>query len=324
MDALSSGAVACMRVLLGEAPNAITPGPPNPLAIETVNRVIAVQSRYWPSLCYSYGDPEFDGKRQNSLSSLVALHWSTMVEESGSIFRVPMSLLQLQRFERRIHLSQSALSSPNKLFVFVHGDGFARTTDSALVSNCLGSMHTKIYLPYMDYIQEAQAFGASVLDVMFTADELARAVKQTSSGAVTCSGASSALVDQILRHVWDRILPVCSSKSVVLLAADDACYAILKLFDTIADLQENFLLEAIAMLYPRPSACPLPRQHALWLCDRSILAIPNTAPIGTRLEWGRIFGNVVSTGTTFPCDYPATIDKFRTLVGLFSFTFVGV
>jgi histone deacetylase 6 len=50
LKATSISATACMSVLMGEAPAPLGNAKPSPSAVETVEKVKAVQSKYWRSL----------------------------------------------------------------------------------------------------------------------------------------------------------------------------------------------------------------------------------------------------------------------------------
>jgi histone deacetylase 6 len=50
LQATSISATACMSVLMGESPAPLDNAKPSPSAVETVEKVKAVQSKYWRSL----------------------------------------------------------------------------------------------------------------------------------------------------------------------------------------------------------------------------------------------------------------------------------
>lgn len=183
--------------------------------------------------------------------------------------------------------------------------------------------------PYLDYIQSFLATGYSIVDLMLPLDEVIIA-RLSASGEPDDSLSPGALdrsilangnadskseltiIDQLLSYIWKKIVLISKSQHLFIVATDDTCKLLLALLER--EPVEETSLKGIVLLHPDAQLVPCPRSKALWLYDRSLFIYPNDGAMGSLMNFGKLFGNTISSGTACKHDYPHLLEHFRETV----------
>lgn len=116
---------ACAKVILGQQPNRLKSVKPSPKAIETVQKVIEVHSKYWdclrPLYIHPLKDVEDSAKEVIKLSDIILKYRMTVLFERYKMCSIPISADWLkEKFKGSVACSMKALQKKGTLYFYVH------------------------------------------------------------------------------------------------------------------------------------------------------------------------------------------------------------
>lgn len=289
LDSLSLGAVACIRVLLGESPGALDACVPSEVAVETAIEVIKSHTKHWRCFADAYADERFQSSlnptatpKTLSLAAPLIYYWSHLLESFPGVLRLPMTNALLRRFERHLHLSEDALQSPEVLIFFIHGEPRCRSSNS--ITNAVASSNTIMSLGFLDYVQDFRDSNYAIVDLTLSTEEILECnsvLEDAANGNELASVITYftdvqgnqypvTIIENFLLYIWDKICVLSRAKNIFIVAADDTCKFV-RNFLAMRAIEES-TLRAVVMLHPETQPQPCPRSKALWLYEVSVAA----------------------------------------------------
>ena len=323
IDSLSLGAIACMKVLIGaggEKENYMPPKldncVPSAFAVQTANLVIQAQAPYWRSLGYTFKDPAFSGEKVkvSKLASVLSQHWEQIVEEEPmNLTRLTLNNVLFRHYEPFIHASDCLFDEPETLIFCLHGGAHVRTCST--VTNVVNAAESFVSFPMFEYLEAFAKNNFCILDVLFNSGMNVGnfAGDSSASSEVPEDLQKNQALIKLISHLWKLIVQVSRPKNIFLIAADDACKSILAWLEIEQNLEES-PFRGVILLHPDSNVLPCPRNRALWLWERSLFVYPGDGACGSVMNYGKLFGNTVSSGAAFRADYPVMIGQFRGMI----------
>ncbi|KAL0573198.1 Histone deacetylase hda1 [Marasmius crinis-equi] len=226
IEALTSSAMAVLKVILGEAPDDLPPLEASESATEVVWLVAKEQSKYWKSV-----DPKACEPREEvepitfSIPEILKAHRQHYLSSTHNMMTVPLLGEELnKRFYSQVMCSNDLFEN-DTMIVFVHEFGNLRTElESA------ASCDVKLEKSYLiDFSKElivwVKEAGYSLLDInIFPKPTPPTVVSKRSKSAPDYT-------KQIATYLWDNYIQLSSAQKIVLIGHGPGGHAVMELLE---------------------------------------------------------------------------------------------
>ncbi|CAG8450296.1 7362_t:CDS:10 [Ambispora leptoticha] len=291
IDSISRSALACVKVLLGEAPDRLPPIKPSKDCMETVHNVLRVQSRYWKSLApehveiaegmrklkYYCGRKGCDqdmgavikertlGKIAIDMTEMLKAYRVRYLYETFRMVPAPISNDHLKKFNQ-ITCSQNLFTS-NIIFIFVHETN--RTWQVSIISEIDSSLR------FIDTITKQDC---AIIDIDF-------------SPSNPGDSQSRHELNELLLYVWDNMILHTAARHVFLLGAGIGCASLTNLITE----REPMILDRVGGVIMVPSEIEVPKvgrgtNLIDWYYEHSCIFVPGDHPYWDKKQKSKVFG----------------------------------
>ncbi|KAK9465302.1 hypothetical protein V1512DRAFT_277633 [Lipomyces arxii] len=214
LDSIATSALGVTKVLIGEAPMPLTNMYARPEALQTVERVIRAQAKYWK--CMKIGHTIHD---QAGAPAAERLHDVLRKYQAAQLFK-QMSMTPLPIFRDRISesfedqvLCTPGFQSAKTLVILVH-DPPTVWTEPDPVTGYISIHDTFVLDATTKYLQWANNRGYGIIDIN---------APQLFTGQEDENYNISVALQDLCLYVWDNYIEQTDARHIVFVSTGDAC-----------------------------------------------------------------------------------------------------
>ncbi|KAH9930390.1 histone deacetylase complex protein [Amylocystis lapponica] len=220
LDAISTSALAVVKVMLGEVPPQLEPMIASELATETIWHVALEQSKYWKNIDPKSCEPVEELEQITfSIPELLKTHRQDYLFRTHGMVEVPlMSADLIERFSTQVTCTTDIMEN-NTLIVFMHEFGNLRVELDSVISCDLHMEHSYLVDFSKELITWVKSIGYALLDVNVFPRPFVKAKPRHSNDSA----------GEVMTYLWDNYIQLSDARRVVLIGHGPGCEALMEL-----------------------------------------------------------------------------------------------
>ncbi|KAF9183530.1 Histone deacetylase hda1 [Haplosporangium sp. Z 767] len=294
LDSIAVSALACTKALLSDPIDMLGPIIPNEECMETIRKVLSVQSRYWKSMTPTHVpmetgledvDEDDDDVQVIEMTRILSVYRTEFLYQTHKMAKLPLSNPDYEQ--------QPNMYTDKPLYIFVHdiGELSARTLGAYNIIRADKSMLADSVAQYVDRIIKT---GNDLIDIVVpfepVTDEEWTTLRDNMAGLLT--------------DIWDNFVSMTGPmRRIILLATGVGCHGMVAFMNR----RQQEIIEFVSCVvlvpdseYPLPMVTP---RLASWYMKNSFVVVADDHSI-----WGRVnqrmndrIGNLVRSGRPAGC-----------------------